>query len=354
MTSATSKRSLRSAEIESMTSWLDSRLPGTGEVTISPLEQSAGNSHATYLLQRGLRKWVARVAPQRRGDDDTGGYDLSREYRVLDALRGTAIPHPDVVACGADDDCPIDRDLLVSEFVDGHTLVGSLPTALATPDNALAVTKSIVHTLALVHDFDWRASTLVTMTPSGDFLTRQLEKGEQILARYQRRPLPALEKLLVSLRENQTTTARLGLIHGDYSPSNIMIPNNGAAKVLSVLDWETATIGDTMVDIGYLTARWVHPGEDELLATLALGGAHAADHACLPSRQVLGEIYAEATGCDVSDLPYYQGLGMARIAAAVEVRVGRAIDAENQDAAAMFGAISDRCAEHGLRMMDGR
>ncbi|WP_454439955.1 phosphotransferase, partial [Tsukamurella paurometabola] len=145
---------------------------------------------------------------------------------------------------------------------------------------------------------------------------------------------------------------RRGLIHGDYCPLNIMGTVDGPPRVAAVLDWETAAAGDPLVDLAYLTARWVTPEEDPLMAAFTLGGGDPAAHALLPQWTALAGRYAAATGRDLTDLPRYQGLAMLRLATALEGRVAASARRGNEAMRAGFAAMADTAARRGLTLME--
>ena len=348
MTQSTISRTLGEAESADLARWLSGRLPGAGAVSIAPLEQTAGRSHAVYLVTRDDVRWVLRVAPDHRGASVGGAFDLSREGRILGALSGTGVPHPAAVVL-RDDSAPTRRDFLVSEFVDGITLDRTLPAPFANPRDGRAITESIVDVLVRVNAVDWRATDLADTARPDGYLARQFDKAASMLAQFRTREVPVLGALLDGLRRDQPTDYRLGLIHGDYSAMNIMVARE-RAEVQAVLDWETATVGDAMIDIGYLTARWVRPEEDPLVAAFALGGGDPAVHDLLPSRAEVADRYGEVSGWSMDRLPFYQGLAMARLAVVLEGRVAAAARRDRPEVAGMFAAMADGCAAHGLRL----
>ncbi|MCL2534145.1 MAG: phosphotransferase family protein [Nocardiaceae bacterium] len=348
MSQSTISRALGESESRDLVDWLADRLPGAGELTLAPLAQTAGRSHAVYLLTRGDLRWVLRVAPNHREASVGGAFDLTREGRILEALAGTGVPHPAAVVI-RDDSAPTRRDFLVSEFVDGITLDRSLPQPYANERDGRAITDSIVDTLARVNAVDWRSTTLVDTTRPDGYLERQFDKAASMLEKFGTRDIPILEKLLDGLRRNRPARYELGLIHGDYSAMNIMVARD-RAQVQAVLDWETATVGDAMIDIGYLTARWAHPEENPLMAAFALGGGDPSVHDLLPSRTYVAERYADVSGLSIDLLPFYQGLAMARLAVVLEGRVAAARRRDRGEMADMFATMADGCAAHGLRL----
>lgn len=326
--------------------WLADQLPGTGDVRIEPLSQTAGNSHTIYAVDRGDRQWVLRVAPSHAEAKVGNAYNLQREWTVLKALAGTAIPHAAPVL-HQDGSAPIDEDFLLLERVAGVTLEGQLPQHYS--DSGRQLTDAIVDTLVAIGEVrcdlgepDGPERSLRS-DPTTQ-LARQFGKGRRMLAEFRTRDTPVLDAMIDELERYQPASSTIGLIHGDYSTLNIMAPLSGPPAVKAVLDWETATIGDVMIDIGYLTARWVRPEENAVLAAYTLGGA-------VPGRDYLAERYAEVSGRSMANLPYYQGFAMVRLAIALEGRVARLARRGNRDKAAMFAGIVDSAVDFGKGLM---
>ncbi|MFW0790839.1 phosphotransferase family protein [Gordonia sp. CPCC 205333] len=330
--------------------WLENRLPGFGEVTVAELEQSAGNSHQLFTVTRETGRWVMRVAPSGREYSADGGFDLHHEWRVLNAISNSAIPHAKAVIV-SDSSCPVDNAILVIEYVDGHVLYGQLPDEYASVDDARQIVNSIVDTLATISRFAWASADIASPGIDADtYLERQCTKGRRILESSRTRDTPLTDRLFDHLEQTMPATSTLGLIHGDYSPMNIMVHRGGNPSVAAVIDWETGTVGDVLIDIGYLTARWVRPDENPLLATFALGGGNADHHRLLPDKGYVAQRFSDVSGLSVDSLPYYQGFAMARLAVAIEPRVARAARRDDEQTAALFGAMVDTCAQHGLAL----
>ncbi|GAB20072.1 hypothetical protein GOEFS_105_00830 [Gordonia effusa NBRC 100432] len=335
---------------DAVASWLADRLPGDGPVAIAELDQSAGNSHQVFLVKRAAKQWVMRVAPTGREFTGDGRFDLHHEWRILNAISESAIPHAKAVLV-SDSSCPVGNAILVIEYVDGHVLHGQLPEEYATPESARQIVDSLVDTLATISHFDWeRADIAPPGIDTDTYLERQCTKGRRLMESARTREAPLVDKLFDHLEQAMPSSSTLGLIHGDYSSMNVMVHRTGDPSVAAVIDWETGTVGDSMIDIGYLTARWVSPEENPLLANFALGGGNAEHHRILPDRAYVARRFAESAGKSVDLLPYYQGFAMARLAVAIEPRVQRARQREDEQTASMFAAMVDTCAQHGLTL----
>ncbi|MBY8854963.1 phosphotransferase family protein [Nocardia sp. CA2R105] len=339
-------------ELEALGQWFAERLPGEGPPRISALAQTAGNSHAIYSVIRDPdHRWVLRVAPD-HGEAKVGNaYNLSREWSVLKALADTVVPHAAPVL-HQDGTAPIDRDFLLVEFVDGIVLEGAVPEQYSSPDDCLALSDAIVDTLADIARTDWRNTGFAEFGHPEGYLERQFDKGRQMLDSFRTRDTPALAAMIDSLERQRPATSTLGIVHGDYSPMNLMAAPHGPPRIAAVLDWETATLGDVMIDIGYLTARWVRPEECAAVAAFALGGSNPADHENLPPRTRLAQRYADRTGLSIENLPYYQGFAMARVAIALEGRVAAFTRRGDDASAALFASLVDTAVDYGARLMN--
>ena len=345
------RKEITPGERDALAEWFAERLPGRGRVRIEVLAQTAGNSHAIYAVSRDPgHRWVLRVAPD-HGEAKVGNaYNLGREWAVLKALADTTIPHAAPVL-HQDGAAPVNRDFLLVEFVDGVTLEGAVPPQYSSPECCVTLSNAIVDTLARIAETEWETTGLVELGRPEGYLERQFDKGRRMLESFRTREVPSLDALLDGLERQQPRTSTIGIVHGDYSPMNLMVAPAGPPRIEAVLDWETATLGDVMIDIGYLTARWVRPDECAALAAYALGGSDPADHRNLPTRAHLARRYADRTGRSIDDLPYYQGFAMARLAIALEGRVAGYARRGDDSSAAMFAALVDTAVAYGSRLM---
>jgi aminoglycoside phosphotransferase (APT) family kinase protein len=123
------------------------------------------------------------------------------------------------------------------------------------------------------------------------------------------------------LARNTPPMSPAGVIHGDYSPFNVMVAREAPARLAAIVDWDTGTIGDPLLDLGHLLARWTQP-EEEPVILLQAGGLDG-----YPTRAQMAARYAERTGRDLSALPYYQALALFKLAIILEGRHAREVSA---------------------------
>jgi aminoglycoside phosphotransferase (APT) family kinase protein len=311
---------LVTVDADRLTGWIADRLPGTGPLRLERMGQATGVGNALFILSRAAepqRRWVLRRPPA--VVNAPGASDMLREWRLLTALEGTSVPHPrPLVLC--DDAEVIGAPFLVMDVVDGFTPVGALPAPYDRPDGRRALGLALVDAIADLSAVDWRAGGLEGLGRPEGFLERQVGRWLRQLELYRTRDIPMLENVASWLEANRPTMGVPGIMHGDYSPYNVMASRTDRSRLAAVIDWDTGTIGDPLLDIGHLLARWTEPGEESALGL----EIEAASREGLPRRAEMAERYAERTGRDLSALPYYQALSLFKLGIILEGRVARA------------------------------
>lgn len=248
--------------------WLDGLgLEVGAPIFVSPL--TSGRSNAMFTIERGESRWVLRrpalVAIERA---DEG---MRREFRILDALNGSAVPHPETIGL-CDDPLVLGRTFFLMRSVDGINPAPPLPEVF-TIDDQPEVAFAMVDALAALHDFDWRSGGLVDLGRPEGFHERQVQRWTSQLASYGGRELPDLDRVTTFLSSNLPVTYEPSLMHGDFHMFNALIASEPPGRVTAILDWETATIGDPLLDLigfceiwGRATAGPGWPRRDELIA----------------------------------------------------------------------------------------
>jgi aminoglycoside phosphotransferase (APT) family kinase protein len=329
-------------DCERLNAWLGDRLPGDGALlSASRLGEGTGIANALFLITRGNHEWILRRPPAVKNDPSAS--NTEREWRILNALNGTTVPHPAAVLYCADVDV-LGAPFLVMEVVDGFTPGFELPEPFSSDMNLRhELAMAYVDGIAELSAVDWRARGLEGLGKPEGFLERQVSRWLAQLDRYQTRDLPHLEFLADWLGSNRPTMSAAGIIHGDYSPFNVMVAPQSPARLAAIIDWDTGTIGDPLIDLGHLLARWTEPGEEPVI-TLQAGGVDG-----YPTRAGLAERYGVRTGRDLSALPYYEALALFKLAVilegrhAMEVKMG--VAAEHTSMATIVPALLSGAAD---------
>jgi aminoglycoside phosphotransferase (APT) family kinase protein len=303
-------------DVPRLEAWLGDRLPGSeSPLDVTRLGASLGIANALYVLRRGDHRWVLRRPPAVKNDPSAS--DTVREWRILNALEGTPVPHPAPrLLCEAVE--VLGAPFMIMDIVDGFTPGFELPQPFAD-DHALRwdLGMAYVDGCAELAKVDWRSRGLEGLGKPDGFLERQVPRWMAQLDRYRTRDLPELAFVTAWLEQNRPSASAPGIIHGDYSPFNVMVAPAPPARLAAIVDWDTGTIGDPLLDIGHLLARWTEPGEEPLIGVQA-GGVDG-----YPSRQEMAARYADVSGRDTSSLTDYEVLALFKLAVILEGRYAR-------------------------------
>ena len=252
------------------------------------------------------------AAPASRREERPDGFRYRREWRILTALEGTPVPHPrPLLFC--DDRAVIGAPFLVMELVDGFTPGFALPEPFAS-DQMLRreLAMAYVDGCAALSQVDWQARGLDGLGKPEGFLERQVPRWLAQLDRYRTRELPELDFVTAWLEANTPPMSPAAIIHGDYSPFNVMVAPAPPTRLAAIVDWDTGTIGDPLLDIGHLLARWTEPGEEPVIDVQA-GGVDG-----YPTRAEMAARYADRTGRDLGALAFYEVLALFKLAVILE------------------------------------
>ena len=247
---------------------------------------------------------------------------MAREVRLLEALARTDVPHPRLVAFCSDADVT-GAPFLVMEFVEGFSPVGRLPEPFESDQQLRrSIGFGMAEALAKVSNVNWRDIGFEGFGKPDGFLKRQVSRWMGQLARYQTREIPHLDELARWLEDNRPSQGATGLMHGDYSFPNVMFAGDLPVRMAAIVDWESCTIGDPLLDLGHLLAGWCDRGETRTyLRDINWSG--------MPTRDELAARYAELTGLSVDHIEYYRALALFKLAIILEGAYSRVIQGQN-------------------------
>jgi len=271
---------------------------------------SGGRSNLTYQLSVGRARWVLRRPPL--GHVLETAHDMSREYRVMSALAGTDVPVPEMVTLCADPSV-LGAPFFVMSFVDGAIYRHDEQLAAVDRVTARALADRLVDVLASLHRVDVAAVGLAGLGRPEGYLGRQVARWGKQLASSRSRDVPGLDELGVRLAASVPRESGTGLVHGDFKLDNVVVDESGPS-ISAVLDWEMATLGDPLTDLVNLLLWWdgVRDTDGRPFAPVP------ADLDAFPSSSDLAELYARATGTELSGLDWYLGLACYKLASIFE------------------------------------
>lgn len=282
-----------------LTTWLAAAVPGMpldGPVGIDRI--AGGHSNLTYRITDAAGgQWALRRPPTAMVL--ATAHDMSREWRFITALDPTPVPVAPPVAYCADLDV-IGAEFYVMGFVDGMVLGDEAAGQRLAPEARPAAAHSLIDVLADLHTVDPEAVGLGDLRRGGSYLERQLRRWHRQVHESAIEDLDVVDAAHERLvaRAAQLPPSDVRIAHGDYRLGNVAVGPDG--QVRAVFDWELATLGDPLADLGWLIASWGRPG-DEVRSTLA--GPSLADG--FPERDELTARYAQRSGRDIGDLAFY-------------------------------------------------
>ena len=268
-----------------------------------------GRSNLTFRVERAGRAWVLRRPPM--GDLPETAHDMMREYRVLSGLAETPVraPRP-LVACP--DAGVIGVPFYLMEEVAGVVIRGAPPEQFSEADRA-AIGLEMVDALAELHLVRPAEVGLGELGRPEGYTARQVERWSKQWTVMSTRPLPDVEAVRTWLEENVPATSSAAIVHGDYKLDNVVFAPEAPARLLSIFDWEMATLGDPLADLGYLMMFWPEAHEDQI------GGLPQPTQlpGFLPRSELIAR-YEQRTGFAMTDLTFYRTLALWKLAILTE------------------------------------
>jgi len=304
--------------------WMDgAELPGKGE----PLHAdflSGGTQNVIYRISRGENVCVLRMPPSGAPPDRDKG--ILREWRIIEALDGTEVPHTAAVGV-----CPdasvLGRPFYLMGFVDGWSPMdqhGEWPDPFDGDMAARAgLSYQLAEGIALLSKVDWKAKGLEDLGRPDGFHERQVDRWISFFERIKGREIDGLDVATRWLRAHRPLDYVPGLMHGDYQFANVMYRHGAPAQMAAIVDWEMGTVGDPKLDLGWMVQSWPENTDAPDSSEMSY-----VDMRGMPSRADVVEHYAKVSGRQVDDLDYYLVLAKWKLAIVLEQGFQRAGDNE--------------------------
>jgi aminoglycoside phosphotransferase (APT) family kinase protein len=279
-----------------------------------------GHSNLTYLVTDGAgRSVVVRRPPP--PPTPPGAHDMLREARWIDALASTPVPVAGLLATAQVDEV-LDVHFYVMEFTPGPVVTTRTPAPLDTPDVRRRVGETLVDTLADLHAVDWRGVGLGDLGRPEGFNERHLRRMGRLVADESGAPPAHFAEIDSWLGAHVPAESGAAIVHNDFRVGNVVLSEDQPGQIAAVLDWELATIGDPLFDLGYFLSSVPDP-DSPLTPTEELGTAMLEPG--WPTRKELADRYAERTGADLTELPWYTALALWKLAVLYEYGRRRAV-----------------------------
>ena len=295
-------------DVDRLREFLDGSCPGLVNGPLQARVIPGGKSNLTYEVSDGEHAWIVRRPPL--GHVLATAHDMSREYRVIGALGPTDVPVPITYALCTDLEV-IGAPFYVMEKVEGTPYREAAELERLGAERTRTISGRMVDTLTTLHEVNPVAVGLSDFGHPHGFLARQVRRWKQQLDASRTRPLPGADELHNLLERGVPAESAPAVVHGDFRLDNLLI--DGHDRVTALVDWEMATVGDPLTDVGLLVVY-------QHLARLDLG-AVVTDASTAPGHLTSDEMlarYSARSHRDLSGMGFYVGLAYFKLAAILE------------------------------------
>ncbi|PKL95683.1 MAG: phosphotransferase family protein [Gammaproteobacteria bacterium HGW-Gammaproteobacteria-8] len=299
-------------DIEALDVWLKSQIPdlsGLPEVEQFP----KGASNLTYRLRYPGRDLILRRPPP--GTKAKSAHDVIREYRIQKALKPVFRYVPEMLAA-CEDHSVIGSDFYVMQRLEGIIPRANLPRGLELSREQVAgLCRNAIDTLIELHSVDVDAAGLAGLARGAGYNRRQIEGWSERFRRARTWNVMRGEKVMRWLAENTPDEVAIRLIHGDFRFDNLVLDADDPLQIIGVLDWEMATLGDPLMDLGNAMAYWVQADDDRIFRGFRRQPTHLPG---MFSRRQVVEHYCSKMGYSIEKWAFYEVYGLFRLAVIVQ------------------------------------
>jgi aminoglycoside phosphotransferase (APT) family kinase protein len=295
-------------DVAAVDGWLRGVQPGlTGPPEVKQF--SGGASNLTYLLRYPERELILRRPPP--GTKAASAHDMAREYRVQDSLKPVFPYVPDMAGL-CQDESVLGSDFYVMERLEGTILRREIPRDLGLDAAGLRqLCESVIGRLVDLHSVDPAAAGLADMGKGPGYVRRQVEGWSRRYRAAKTWNVPSFERVMRWLDENQPDDVAQCVIHNDFRLDNVVLAPDDPQRIVGVLDWEMATIGDPLMDLGGALAYWVQADDDRLFHLLRRQPTNAPG---MLTREEVVALYAARSGREIDNWAFYEVFGLFRLA----------------------------------------
>jgi len=272
-----------------------------------------GASNLTYALSFDNKELILRRPPF--GTIAKSAHDMGREYRVMNQLK----PHypyvPNMIAF-CEDDAIIGCDFYLMERLVGIIPRSDLPKELVLDKEQTAqLCSNVVNKLIELHQVDYEAAGLADLGKGEGYITRQIEGWSKRYTNAKTDNVPDFEKVMSWLHDNMPEQVGTWIIHNDFRFDNVVLNPENPTDVVGVLDWEMATLGDPLMDLGNSLAYWIQADDDPMMQMTRRQPTHLEG---MMTRQEVVNYYCDKMGITCDDFTFYRVYGLFRLAGIIQ------------------------------------
>ncbi len=294
---------------ETVAQFLKENIPGLkGSLTVAQFP--SGFSNLTYMIRMGDQEMVLRRPPF--GKKAKSAHDMTREYRILNALH-PVFPYVPKPLAYTDDPSIMGCPFYVMERKKGIILRKDLPRGLTlSPDHARQLCENLIDIQLKLHAIDYHRAGLDDFGHPDGYMQRQVEGWAKRYQASQTEDAPDFDRILTWIHDKMPTdSVKATIIHNDYKLDNVVLNPDNPLDIIGVLDWEMATIGDPLTDLGNSLAYWVQKDDPDDLQSIRLMPTHIPGAL---TRKELVERYCGQSGLSADHFDFYYCFGLFRLA----------------------------------------
>jgi aminoglycoside phosphotransferase (APT) family kinase protein len=306
MSDLTPVREEDSFDIAKVHDWLNQYIKESSKPEV--FQFRSGASNLTYLLKYPNRELVLRRPPV--GTKAVSAHDMKREFLIQSRLKPVYDLVPQVIAL-CEDHSILGSDFYVMDRIQGEIFRRDVPETLSADDISV-MANSLVSGLAQLHSVD--ASVLAELNKGAGYVTRQVEGWSKRYRNALTDDVPNGEDVMNWLEKNKPDDVASCIIHGDWRIDN-MVFDLGQKRLVGVLDWELATVGDPLMDLGSALAYWVDKDDEPMFASLRRQPSHLDG---MPTRKEFIAKYLELSGRRCDDFTFYEVFGLFRLSVIIQ------------------------------------
>jgi aminoglycoside phosphotransferase (APT) family kinase protein len=304
-------------DVTAMASWLREHAPTRFSDSLAASPQvrqfAGGTSNLTYLLSYPQRELILRRPPH--GTKAASAHDMAREFRIQEALAPVYPYVPKMVALCREASV-IGCDFYVMERIQGTILRSRIPPELGLDEPAVReLCEAAIDRLVELHAIDPAQAGLAELGKGEGYVRRQVEGWSERFRAAHTWNVPSFERVMRWLDERQPKDVAQRIIHNDYRLDNLVLAPGNPGRILGVLDWELATVGDPLMDLGSALAYWVQANDDRIMRALR---RQPTDAPGMLTREEVVSRYCSHTRLQVDDWAFYEVFGLFRLATIIQ------------------------------------
>jgi aminoglycoside phosphotransferase (APT) family kinase protein len=299
-------------DVNAVDTWLKKEVSG---LTNQPIitQYSGGASNWTYCLDYPEKSLILRRAPN--GTKAKGAHDMGREYRLQHALKPVYAFVPEMLAY-CEDDNVLGTEFYVMEKLTGIIPRKNLPKGLdVSPEQTRQLCENVLNSLVDLHKVDYKSAGLDHLGKGVGYTQRQISGWSERFSKAKTWNVPSGKFVMQWLAANMPREERICITHNDFRFDNVVLDPTDYTKILGVLDWELATLGDPLMDLGNTLAYWVEEGDDFLAQSTRRQPTHLEG---MFTRKEVVDYYCKKMNIEVDDFTFYEVYGLFRLAGIVQ------------------------------------